>query len=308
MLPLMDYRMMATVLVVDDSPIDRRLVGGLLAKAPNIEIVYAGGGEEALELMGNACPTVVLTDMIMPNLDGLELTAEINKRYPLVPVILMTGKGNEEIAVRALQTGASSYVPKNALASMLVDTVENVLSVAQEEQIQGRLMDCMTGCQFVIENDATMIPALINYMRGLIRKAKLCDETNGIRTCVALEEALNNAFYHGNLELDSKAREGNRKTYRALVDQRLSMKPYCQRRIYVDAAVTSQEGRFRIRDEGPGFDPSGLPAPTDPANLEKPSGRGLLLMRTFMDDVLFNQNGNEVTLVKRSHTTMSPGA
>ena len=91
MLPPMDYRMMPTVLVVDDSPVDRRLVGGLLAKAPNIEIVYAGDGDEALELMGKACPTVVLTDMIMPNMDGLELTAEVNKRYPLVPVILMTG-------------------------------------------------------------------------------------------------------------------------------------------------------------------------------------------------------------------------
>ena len=308
MLPPMGYRMMATVLVVDDSPIDRRLVGGLLAKAPNIEIVYAGDGEEALELMGHACPTIVLTDMIMPNLDGLELTAEVNKRYPLVPVILMTGKGNEEIAVRALQTGASSYVPKSALASMLVDTVENVLSGAQEEQIQCRLMDCMTGCQFVIENDATMIPALINYMRSFIRKTKLCDETNGIRTCVALEEALNNAFYHGNLELDSKAREGDRVIYRTLVDQRLGMNPYRHRRIFVDATVTPEEGRFQIRDEGPGFDPSVLPDPTDPANLEKPSGRGLLLMRTFMDDVLFNQDGNEVTLVKRHDTTMSPGA
>jgi len=304
----MDYRMKATVLVVDDSPIDRRLVGGLLTKAPNIEIVYAGDGEEALEMMGKECPTVVLTDMIMPNLDGLELTAKINEQYPLVPVILMTGKGNEEIAVRALKMGAASYVPKSSLADMLVDTVENVLSVAQDEQIQVRLMDCMTGCQFVIENDATMIPALINYMRTFIRKTNLCDETNGIRTCVALEEALNNAFYHGNLELDSKLREGDRAQYRALVDRRLGMNPYRQRRIFVDAAVTPEEGRFRIRDEGPGFDPKELPDPTDPANLEKPSGRGLLLMRTFMDDVFFNQNGNEVTLVKRISTTTPPGA
>jgi len=299
--------MMATVLVVDDSPVDRRLVGGLLAKAPKIEISYASDGEEALELMAVNCPTIVLTDMIMPNLDGFELTAEINKRYPLVPVILMTGKGNEEIAVRALQMGAASYVPKSALADMLVETVENVLSVAQEQQIQVRLMDCMTGCQFVIENDATMIPALVNYMRGFIRKTKLCDETNGIRTCVALEEALNNAFYHGNLELDSKLREGDRTKYRALVDRRLGMNPYRQRRIYVDAAVTPEEGRFRIRDEGPGFNPQDLPDPTAPANLEKPSGRGLLLMRTFMDDVFFNQDGNEVTLVKRIDTTTSPG-
>ena len=56
--------MMATVLIVDDSPVDRRLAGGLLAKAPNIEIAYAGDGEEALELMGKVCPAIVLTDMV----------------------------------------------------------------------------------------------------------------------------------------------------------------------------------------------------------------------------------------------------
>ena len=53
---------------------------------------------------------------------------------------------------------------------------------------------------------------------------------------------------------------------------------------------------YTVRDEGPGFDPASLPDPTDPANLDRPCGRGLLLMRTFMDNVIFNDKGNEVTL------------
>jgi anti-sigma regulatory factor (Ser/Thr protein kinase) len=56
--------------------------------------------------------------------------------------------------------------------------------------------------------------------------------------------------------------------------------------------------RFVIRDEGPGFDPHKVPDPTDPENLERESGRGLLLMRSFMDSVAYNPTGNEVTLVK----------
>ena len=56
---------------------------------------------------------------------------------------------------------------------------------------------------------------------------------------------------------------------------------------------------FVIRDEGPGFDVSKLPDPTDPANLEKRSGRGLLLMRAFMAEVKHNARGNELTLVWR---------
>ena len=54
-----------------------------------------------------------------------------------------------------------------------------------------------------------------------------------------------------------------------------------------------------VRDEGLGFDPSLLPDPTDPANLGKVSGRGLLLIQTFMDHVEHNATGNEITMVKR---------
>ena len=54
-----------------------------------------------------------------------------------------------------------------------------------------------------------------------------------------------------------------------------------------------------VRDDGRGFDPSKLPDPTDPANLQKCCGRGLFLIRTFMDEVRFNDTGNEITMIKR---------
>lgn len=294
---------MATVLIVDDSPVDRRVVGGLLAKSPTLDIEYASDGEEALVRMEEVRPHLVVTDLIMPNMDGLELVAAVVKNYPLVPVILMTGKGSEQIAVDALKAGASSYVPKSVLQDLLLDTVENLLSMAHEEQTLGRMMDCMTGCRFSIDNDVTMIPALINYLRRFIRQAKLCDETGGIRTCVALEEALNNALYHGNLELDSHLREGDRAAYRAMVEERRHAAPYKTRKIHVAVHLEKDHGAFVIRDEGPGFDPRVLPDPTDPTNLEKPSGRGLLLMRTFMDDVAYNEAGNQVTLIKRRNNS-----
>ncbi len=55
---------------------------------------------------------------------------------------------------------------------------------------------------------------------------------------------------------------------------------------------------FVVRDEGQGFDPALLPDPTDPVNLERVSGRGLLLIQTFMDRVEHNARGNEITMVK----------
>jgi anti-sigma regulatory factor (Ser/Thr protein kinase) len=67
----------------------------------------------------------------------------------------------------------------------------------------------------------------------------------------------------------------------------------------VHAAVTPEAAVFTLRDEGPGFDPHTIPDPTDPANLLQTSGRGVFLMRAFMDDVRFSAAGNEVTLTKR---------
>ena len=189
---------MAIVLVVDDSPVDRRLVAGLLSKSLNIAVEFAADGEEALRKLDECHPNLVVTDLVMPNLDGLELVAAVVERFPLVPVILMTGKGSEEIAVEALKAGAASYVPKSALSSLLVETVENVLSMSHEEQTQTRLHECMMGCEFVLENDAAMISAMVKYVRNFLRRTGLCDETNSIRTCVALEEALNNAMFNGN--------------------------------------------------------------------------------------------------------------
>jgi anti-sigma regulatory factor (Ser/Thr protein kinase) len=69
--------------------------------------------------------------------------------------------------------------------------------------------------------------------------------------------------------------------------------------VYVTVQITREEARYVVRDEGPGFNPSKLPDPTDPSNLERVSGRGLLLIFTFMDEVKYNATGNEVTMIKR---------
>ena len=67
----------------------------------------------------------------------------------------------------------------------------------------------------------------------------------------------------------------------------------------MSANLTPGEARFVIADEGRGFDVGAVPDPTAPENLARPSGRGIFLMKTFLDDVRYNEAGNEVTLLKR---------
>jgi anti-sigma regulatory factor (Ser/Thr protein kinase) len=73
----------------------------------------------------------------------------------------------------------------------------------------------------------------------------------------------------------------------------------------VEAEFTHDEVRYRIRDQGHGFNPATVLDPrTTPRHLTADSGRGLSLMRLFMDEVTFNERGNEITLVKRKQGVM----
>ena len=292
---------MARILVVDDSAVDRKLAGGLLQKHADWEVHYANDGVQALTEIELHLPDLVLTDMQMPEMDGLELVTKVREEYPMLPIILMTAKGSEEIAVEALQRGAAYYVPKKMLSKELKEVVERTLITAKESRSQSRLLRRMTKNEtsFEIENDLSLIPSVVGYLQDIVTQMRTCEETDRLRVGVALEEALLNAYYHGNLEVSSELREVDHSAYYNLAQERTQQEPYRDRRIRVEASVTPTESKYTIRDEGPGFNPSELPDPTDPANIERPCGRGLLLMQTFMDQVKYNEAGNEVTMIKR---------
>lgn len=292
---------MATVLVVDDSAVDRRLAGSHLEKVEGLKPIFAGNGKEALEMIQRTPPDVVVTDLQMSEMDGLQLVTAIRQKHPHIPVILMTAHGSEEIAVAALQKGASSYVPKRNLAQDLADTVENVLSMAKSRQQQQRLLDCwiQSESQFMLENDLSLVPPLIAHLQESLGRIRMCDETGLIRVAVALNEALTNAIVHGNLEIATPPSGLDEKSLRKLVADRRQEEPFRDRRITVIAEESRSEAVYVIQDDGPGFNPNALPDPNDPTSLEKPGCRGLLLIRTFMDEVFHNDTGNQVTLVKR---------
>lgn len=292
---------MTSVLVVDDSAVDRRLVGGLLGKIGGCSVTSASDGQDALVQLGQQAVDIVVTDMQMPNMDGLELVKAIRDQYPLLPVILMTAKGSEDLAVQALRHGAASYVPKRRLAEELPSTLRRVISAARVVRTQQRLMTHMKHyeCSFELGNDAALLSSLVSYLREMMAVMQIGDDLDRVRVGIALEEALLNACYHGNLELSSDLRDVDHTRYYELAEKRREQPPYCDRRISVDVKLSPTEAVYGISDEGPGFDRSQLPDPTDPANIERCHGRGLLLIQTFMDEVLFNENGNEVTLIKR---------
>jgi anti-sigma regulatory factor (Ser/Thr protein kinase) len=153
-----------------------------------------------------------------------------------------------------------------------------------------------------------MVTPLVVYFQEVLDQMGVCDLAECTSAGVALEEALVNALHHGNLEVPSELRGRGDDLYFDLLTRRCRELPYANRKVHVEADVTRQRGVFTVRDEGAGFDRNSVPNPLDPDGLERVSGRGLLLMRTFMDEVVFNEAGNAVTMTKRRRDAGVAGA
>lgn len=303
------------LLVVDDSPVDRQLASHFLERRFNYQIEFASTGWEAVEQIESQLPLAVITDLAMPEMDGLQLTAEIRRRFPTVPVILMTAHGSEEIAAEALAIGAADYVPKSKLPTELCRAVESVVSVAvgasSSDQRLSHFLE-YEHTRYVLKNDVMLIPAVVDHLQRTARDMQLVDEGDRIRLAKALAEVLRNAMYHGNLELttDEISATNISPASREAILARRNVPPYCSRHVTVESVITPEVGRFVIRDEGPGFDAKTLfDEAADRSQLAKNERRGLVLIRAFMDEVSFNERGNEVTLVarKRHASKTAPG-
>lgn len=295
-------RTQASVLVVDDSATDRRLVGGLLQRSGGLSIEFAVDGKDAINRFQEAIPDLVVTDLIMPEMDGLGLVAAVKSEFPLVPVVLMTARGNEEVALASLREGAAGYVPKRILAHDLVSTVKRILAASREDRSLSRLMHRMVQNQssFVLHNDPSLIPLLLGYLQQAIRCVRLGDELDRLRIRLAVEEALLNALYRGNLEVTSRQQLADPAAYEELVRTRLAEAPYCDRRTFVSWSISRDGMEITIRDEGPGFEPQSVGNRTESVDFDTVFGRGSLIMRTFMDEARYSPTGNEVTLIKQA--------
>jgi CheY-like chemotaxis protein len=288
-----------TFVVVDDALTDRTLISGMLSKAFDCQVETAEDGQQALQLLNDHRPDLVLTDMQMPVMNGLELVAAVKDEFPMVPVILMTAQGSEELAAAAMHQGALSYVPKRRLVSDLIETVSRVLDASAEGVIPPHLMHHLDHSEsvFTLHNDPHMIAATVSYLQRLLRCLPLGSQTERLRVGLAVDAALSNALFHGNMEI-SHAEAKDPADRMRILRERIGQEPYRSRRIHLTARINRKRAEFVIRDEGDGFDVSKYSSENAFIGGEHSGGRGLAIMHAVMDTVMFNSSGNEVMLVR----------
>ncbi len=295
---------MARILLVEDSRTQAAEISMLL-RAADHEVHQAVDGRCALERLAGDPIDVVVTDLEMPELNGLQLVEAMRIDYPHVPAILITSRGSEELASQALRQGAASYVPKSHLKAMLADTIANVMGVMAADASYAKLIQTLThnSFKFRLPNDPELISPLVGLVTQVVAGMQLLPGMELVRYGSAVEHAIANAMFRGNLELSRQETPSvrgaiyNDETSSA-IQQRLTQPPYRDRVVHVLAQTDERSVCVCVTDEGPGFDPSAFPGVDDPESLDESSGRGLVLMRSFTDELTFNDRGNEVTLIK----------
>lgn len=287
---------MSNILLVEDSPTQAMQMKLLLESAAHT-VICVDDGTVALERLADGFSELVVTDLELPILNGLELIKKMQADFPQIPAVLVTAQGSERLAAEALKHGAAAYVPKSMLTEMLLGTVENVLGVLRTDQSYAELIDYMTENRLIFDLPCkpNFIEPMIDLTMHMAAGMELLSGTDRHRVSIALRHVLSNSFYRGNLELTHAQWQEQCENEEAneLVKHRLGHAPYKNRKVHFDARLMRDMLRVTVRDEGHGFDVS-----KHNHALDGQKGRGLVLIHSFMDKVTYNEKGNEVTLIK----------
>lgn len=291
---------MHRVLIIDDEPPVRRMLG-LFLRTQGFEVLEAEDGQAGLEVFEEHTPPFVLTDVRMPRMNGLELVRRVRALDSDAAIVVITGHGGEETAIEALRAGATNYLKKpieiKDLSQVLrryVEAHEARLSLLlppfyleQDERV------------LELDNELDNVPAVITYLTATAHLFFPRAEVNYIK--LGLDEMIRNAIEHGNFAItyEEKTQSLEHNRWLELLDQRRADSALDRRRVRVRCTQTPEAFRCVIADEGDGFNWRDLPDPADPANLLSSHGRGILLTTFYFDEVVYNDRGNAVTLVKR---------
>lgn len=292
---------MAHILVAESADQQRAEIGEAVASA-GYAPVFVSTGDDAVDQVRRTPPDLLIADAELTGLDGIALTRQMRQEQPTVPVLLLIDVVNKEVVAAALRAGAAAYLPRQVIARELPAVVKELLNVAASQRRRVMFLQRLASVEyrFDLESDPDLVPNVVSQAELLLSQMELFDDADRMRVGVGIHEAMVNAIVHGNLEVSSDLKNGGWEEYHATIADRRNTRPFADRRVAVlMRAERRRSFAIRISDQGPGFDVSKLPDPNDPAVWEKPSGRGIILIRSFFDEVTFSPTGNQISMTKR---------
>jgi two-component system, NtrC family, response regulator AtoC len=228
------------ILIVDDEPSIRKVLGAHLRR-DGYDVTAAASGVEAIEILQEEGADLVITDLRMPNMDGLELLRWVKQSYPGLPVIMLTAHGTVDSAVEALKRGAQDYLTKPFDQDELRLVILKAL--AQEEKSRRSLRSDEAPKDAIVGDTATIraVFALIDKVASSPSTVLLTGESGTGKELVA------RAIHHA-----SARREAPFVTLNcgAIPENLFESELFGHERGAFTGAVTSKPGRFEIADGG----------------------------------------------------------
>ena len=294
------------ILLIDDDEAVLDMVESALGHY-GMTVHSCSEGEQALaRLVSPGAPQfdLVITDINMEGMDGFEVIRKVKAIAPHLPVVLMTGQASVDYAIRAMRVGASNLFMKPLAMKDMVQSVFHLVDLHRdfrmaEDGLRGLVNERR---HFLFRSDELDVPSLLRHLTDRLIPMGFASPANIDVIAMAIHEALANALEHGNLELDSSLKGDlfvAEDPYTKLREARMADPRFAERLIEVRLALDTERFELEISDEGPGFDTSRLTLPPPGSDLAPHFGRGLPLIQLVMDEVHFNEKGNQVRMVLR---------
>jgi CheY-like chemotaxis protein len=268
----------------------------------------AANGREGLEIFHRVQPDLVICDIQMPEMNGLELLKKLRREDHETIIVMVTAFGSEDYARQALEQGADNYLNKPIRHQALLPLLEHYGTIVSGRSASRIVLGSILRREITLQvgNDIELVPQIADRLIQDASPFFHRPELLSIR--LGLFEILVNAIEHGNMEIGGaekqQALEAN--TLEELYRQRMQREDLAGRKVTIDAGMNPRECRWKITDEGPGFDYNALSDPLESGATQSMAGRGIFLSRYQFDELTFIGKGNVVEMAKASNPPKRP--
>jgi YesN/AraC family two-component response regulator len=287
------------ILIVEDDFGSREFLYNLI-KLEGYDVEKACDGEEGIEVYHNYNPDLVISDIQMPKMDGLEMLSKLRSEKSDTIFIITTAFGSEDYAIEALRHGANNYLKKPIDKKSLLGLIKKYKTIVDSRKLakkaEGKVIEKELRIEF--KTHFEHIPSIVSQLISEIGfKIDDSDKTN---IELGLDELITNSIEHGNLEItyDEKVEASDNNTILDLYKERMSRPELAERKIIVDFKQKVGFVEWLITDEGKGFDWSAIPDPTKGAQLMELNGRGIFITNFLFDEMQYLGKGNQVRVRK----------
>lgn len=261
------------ILVIDDEEKIRKLLS-IHLESEGYRVDTCANGREAMERLSvDPSYNCILTDLEMPEMNGMELLEECKTLFPTLPVLIVTGRATVDQAIESLKLGAAGLIEKPFDPEKIKKTVREVLSLrSKSDRKKVSLPYLERKWTFEIPSDLTIISAIVDILIHGMREMDLIAPGKEVETRELFLAALGNAVSHGNKNNPNK-------------------------NIFINASATNKHILTSIQDEGEGFFPDDHIDETDLNAKIWNHSKGLHKIYKLAKKVVFNAKGNQIIFI-----------